>query len=155
MRLVDILDFQERKTKIMSLSGQSIIDCMFISPELILAVKKSGYNIFDQVIMTDHRGMYIDFDTELLFGSGDTKLANEKLRMVKAKDPYMVKEYIDKVHKYFDNHNFWSLHSSLMQSKSHNAIKAERVDKILLDAYINGEKSGKHRKHSWWSSPLA
>eukprot|EP00957_Ditylum_brightwellii_P025888 1958680-Ditylum_brightwellii.AAC.1 len=47
---------------------------------------------FNEVKNTDHQGMYIDFDTEMLFGNGDIKLANEKLKTVNSRGPYLVKE---------------------------------------------------------------
>eukprot|EP00957_Ditylum_brightwellii_P154288 11741306-Ditylum_brightwellii.AAC.1 len=46
---------EERKGKSSSLSGQAIIDYMFISPELVPALQQYGYNHFDQVLAMDHR----------------------------------------------------------------------------------------------------
>eukprot|EP00957_Ditylum_brightwellii_P181313 13812176-Ditylum_brightwellii.AAC.1 len=42
-----------------------------------------------------------------------------------------------------------------MESDTHCPEKAEKVDEILLDSSLAGEKACKHRKHSWWSLPLA
>ena len=53
-----------------------------MSPELLPAIWKQGYNQFDQLLVTDHRGMFIDFDIEMLFGNGDLKLANKKMRYI-------------------------------------------------------------------------
>ena len=74
--LVDSLASKERDNRSSSLSGQTVIDYVFVSPELLPAIRKQGYNRFDQLLITDHRGMFINFDTELLFGNRDLKLAN-------------------------------------------------------------------------------
>eukprot|EP00957_Ditylum_brightwellii_P082134 6245795-Ditylum_brightwellii.AAC.1 len=64
-----ILKCPERRNKSSSLSGKHIIDCMFVSPELKPAICQKGCNRFDQVTHTDHHGMFIDFDTDELFGN--------------------------------------------------------------------------------------
>eukprot|EP00957_Ditylum_brightwellii_P010728 812826-Ditylum_brightwellii.AAC.1 len=70
------------------------------------------------------------------------------MRSTQAKDPFMVKDYVNAVHTYLDSQTFWSLHSSLMRSGIHCPEKAEEVDKILLDASLIGEKACNHRKWS-------
>ena len=42
--LVDSLASKERDNKSSSLSGQTIIDYVFVSPELLPAIRKQGYN---------------------------------------------------------------------------------------------------------------
>eukprot|EP00957_Ditylum_brightwellii_P014719 1109764-Ditylum_brightwellii.AAC.1 len=61
-----------------SLSGKQIVDYMFVSPELQPVIRQKGYNRFDPATHTDHRGMFIDFDTDELFGNGNLKLDNSK-----------------------------------------------------------------------------
>eukprot|EP00957_Ditylum_brightwellii_P182606 13909439-Ditylum_brightwellii.AAC.1 len=89
LQLVAILDCPEKRHKSSSLSGKQIIDYMFASPELQPAIRQKGYNRFNQVTHTDHRGMYIDFDMNELFGNGNLKLTNSKSRQAKANDPNM------------------------------------------------------------------
>eukprot|EP00957_Ditylum_brightwellii_P063861 4845731-Ditylum_brightwellii.AAC.1 len=79
----------------------------------------------------------------MLFGNGDLKPANEKMRYIQAKDPYIVKEYIDAMYKYLDNQNFWQLDSQLISKKALDAELAERVDKILTDASLVAESKCK------------
>eukprot|EP00957_Ditylum_brightwellii_P195577 14902477-Ditylum_brightwellii.AAC.1 len=99
--------------------------------------------------------MFIDFDTDELFGNGDLKLAKSKSCQLKANNPNMVKEYIGAMHEYLDDQDFWPLHKSLMKSKQLEPDKIEKADKILLDASIYAEKQCKFRPRSWWSLPLA
>eukprot|EP00957_Ditylum_brightwellii_P091680 6981228-Ditylum_brightwellii.AAC.1 len=89
LQLVDILDCSARNNQSSSLPGKKIICYMLVSPNLVPAIRNSGYNKFDQVKSTDHCGMYVDFDTEVLFGNGDIKLANERMRTISSKDPLM------------------------------------------------------------------
>jgi len=153
--LVDSLASKERDNKNSFLSGQTIIDYVFVSPELLPAIRRQGYNRFDQLIITDPRGMFIDFDTEMLFGNGDLKLANKKMRYIQAKDPYMVKEYIDAMYEHLENQNVWQLYSQLISKEHLNAELAERVEKILTDASLVAESKCKFRQKNWWSVPLA
>jgi hypothetical protein len=141
--LVDNLASKERDNKSSSLSAQTIIDYVFVSPELLPAIRKQGYNQFDQLLITDHRGMFIDFDTEMLFGNGNLKLANKKMRCIQAKDPYMVKEYIDAMYEYLENQKCLQLHSQLISKKQLNAELAERADKILTNASLVAESKCK------------
>ena len=99
--------------------------------------------------------MFINFDTEMLFGNGDLKLANKKMRYIQAKDPYMVKEYIDAMYEYLENQKCWQLHSQLISKKHLNAELAERADKILTNASLVAESTCKFQQKNWWSVPLA
>eukprot|EP00957_Ditylum_brightwellii_P129692 9893156-Ditylum_brightwellii.AAC.1 len=74
--------------------------------------------------------MFIDFDTDELFGNEDLKLANSKSCQLKANDQHKVKEYIEAMYKYLNNQDFWPLLASLMKSKQLESDKIEKADKI-------------------------
>eukprot|EP00957_Ditylum_brightwellii_P209875 15363667-Ditylum_brightwellii.AAC.1 len=75
--MVDILDnithipFSTTKT------GKDCIDCISISPEIVPGVKKMGYHTFDQLLYTDHRGMFLVLDKALPFDAEHVKLVWE------------------------------------------------------------------------------
>eukprot|EP00957_Ditylum_brightwellii_P027883 2106967-Ditylum_brightwellii.AAC.1 len=46
--LADILDCPDRTDQSTSLPGQNIIDYMFVSQNVVPAIRRSGYNKFDQ-----------------------------------------------------------------------------------------------------------
>eukprot|EP00957_Ditylum_brightwellii_P182425 13896932-Ditylum_brightwellii.AAC.1 len=67
------------------------------------------------------------------------------MRSILAKDPFMLKDNVNAVHKYLDSQIFWSPHSSLMKSDTQCPEKADKVDKILFNASLLGEKACTHR----------
>eukprot|EP00957_Ditylum_brightwellii_P049050 3721523-Ditylum_brightwellii.AAC.1 len=73
----------------------------------------------------------------MLLGNGNLKLAHEKMRYLHAKDPFVVKEYIDAMHEYLDNHNVWNLHNKLINLTTHDAELAEQS--AILDKRIGGQ----------------
>eukprot|EP00957_Ditylum_brightwellii_P195423 14889407-Ditylum_brightwellii.AAC.1 len=130
---MDILDSPTRHNRSSSLSGKQIIDSVLVLSELVQAIQKSGYTKFDQIMTTDHRGVYVDFDIEVLFENGDIKLDNEKVHTLWLNDPYMVKDYVTAVHKYLGDHNFWKKYNYLIKSDKFQPKQAETVDKIFLN----------------------
>eukprot|EP00957_Ditylum_brightwellii_P046586 3534355-Ditylum_brightwellii.AAC.1 len=60
-----------------------------------------------------------------MFGNEDLKLAYARMRYLCAKDPFIVKEYIDAMHEYLDNQNFWNLHKELANLTTHDAELVE------------------------------
>jgi hypothetical protein len=74
--------------------GSKRIDYTLISRDLSSAVEAVGYEPFHFTSPTDHRGIYIDFKTDQLFGNTINKLKNSKLRHLNSKYPLGRKTYI-------------------------------------------------------------
>ena len=91
-----------------------------------------GYLAFDQLIYTDHRGVYIDFSTSALFGDNHVKLVYDSCRYIQTKDPKCVSTYINTVHKHLSNNNFWKLLSKLEKSAESVHLLAEHLDKLFI-----------------------
>eukprot|EP00957_Ditylum_brightwellii_P113986 8690295-Ditylum_brightwellii.AAC.1 len=58
-------------------TGKHCIDYILTSPEIVPGVKKMGYHTIDQLLYTDHRGVFLDLDTALLFGVDHANLVWE------------------------------------------------------------------------------
>eukprot|EP00957_Ditylum_brightwellii_P099056 7545011-Ditylum_brightwellii.AAC.1 len=58
-------------------SGKNRIDFILTMPELTTAIPQKGYQPFDHMIFTNHRGMFTNFDTTTPFGTGTTILASK------------------------------------------------------------------------------
>eukprot|EP00957_Ditylum_brightwellii_P158962 12099155-Ditylum_brightwellii.AAC.1 len=83
LQLVDILQPLDEQQFSTSLTGKHRIDFLCISREITNAVERCGYNKFNQIKNTDHQGIYIDFDTQKLFGNGENKLLQHETRSIK------------------------------------------------------------------------
>eukprot|EP00957_Ditylum_brightwellii_P059604 4525150-Ditylum_brightwellii.AAC.1 len=64
-----------------------MIDYILMSPELSQAVQRKGYQSFDKMVFTNHRGMYLDLDKTSLFGSSTASLLNHDTNSIRTKDP--------------------------------------------------------------------
>jgi hypothetical protein len=57
-------------------------------------------------LYSNHRGMFMDMDTEMLFGNLDNDLASMQYRDFKATDPKAVTEYLQGIGTYLKDNNF-------------------------------------------------
>jgi hypothetical protein len=49
--------------------GSTRIDYALLLPDLVDAVELCGYEPFHKRVHSDHRGIFLDFDTSVLFGN--------------------------------------------------------------------------------------
>jgi hypothetical protein len=131
--------------------GSTRIDYALISPDLTDAVKACGYEPFHQRVKSDHRGMFLDFDTQKLFGNDTQKLAPMALRDFTAKNPANNSTYIEtKYNHLLEQRFFHSLQE--LQDKPHGDHEcAERLDRILQQAGEVASKKVKRFHRPWWS----
>eukprot|EP00978_Attheya_sp_CCMP212_P024289 scaffold76097_cov33-Attheya_sp.AAC.1 len=65
--------------------GKKMIDHIFGSPRLEDAIECVGYLAFNDGILSDHRGLFIDFNLSILFGK-DQVMAERPQRMLSTKN---------------------------------------------------------------------
>ncbi len=124
--LVDILfqrnpDLPEPNTYI---RGSTRIDFALISPELTDAVSACGYESYHQRIKSDHRGFFLDFNTEILFGNETPALAPMSLRDFLSKNPANNTAYIQaNSSSSFDTWQSSSPHQTETTPKQNDSIK--------------------------------
>eukprot|EP00957_Ditylum_brightwellii_P000588 45208-Ditylum_brightwellii.AAC.2 len=109
-----------------------------------------GYHYFDQLLYTDHKGIYIDVDTELLFGTDHVKLVQENCYLIRTKDPHCESKCNNVLHKHLDENNFWTLMIKLMKADIGDHQLTERLDKILIQACLIAKKKHKQCYSEWW-----
>eukprot|EP00957_Ditylum_brightwellii_P066711 5062218-Ditylum_brightwellii.AAC.2 len=69
--------------------------------------RRMGYQSFDQMVFTDHRGMYLDLDETSLFGSGAANLMNHDKCNLRTNDHLCVTKYITTAHQHLSDNHFW------------------------------------------------
>jgi hypothetical protein len=74
--------------------GSTRIDYCLVSLPLVSAIRSIGYEPFHLQSKTDHRGLYVDFVTDLLFGNETHHLANTPSRGINSKDIQSCKTFI-------------------------------------------------------------
>jgi hypothetical protein len=73
--------------------GSTVIDYILVAPDLLPAVKSCGYEPFNVNILSDHRGMYVDFSSYHLFGDNIKPLAPISARDISTKKPHQLDPY--------------------------------------------------------------
>ena len=95
----------ETKTTATYARGTKRIDFILISTTLVSKVKESGLLAFYDGIESDHRGMYVDFDTTLLFQDSTPHLYTQPSRKLSSKMPKAVNTYKTSLWKQLEAHN--------------------------------------------------
>jgi hypothetical protein len=134
--------------------GSTRIDYALVSPELTDAVTECGYEPFHQRIKSDHRGFFLDFDTELLFGNSTPTLAPMSSRDFTSKNPANNSQYIIAKHAHLEEQDFFRHLAELQALPTGDHAKAERLDSMLRQASEHAGKQLKRFRRPWWSLKL-
>ena len=57
------------------IDGKTTVDYVMVDEELLPSVVSCGYMPFMEHVQGNHRAMYVDFDTSMLFGAENSQLA--------------------------------------------------------------------------------
>jgi hypothetical protein len=88
--------------------GQKRLDYMLCTSELLPAVTACGITMpFKILSPSDHRTIFVDFDTNLLFGSLPLELASPKAKAFHSRDYESSEKYIHTVNAYCAEHNLF------------------------------------------------
>ena len=131
--------------------GRRRLDFALMSPTLLQHVKRLGYDPFDyRGIHSDHRGMYIDLDTQHVFGNHPTVLAPIPFRDFTADRPDKVTLYINKKLEELNKHNIIQRLEQLENMQTPDHEFAEKIDKDMIRAATIAAKHIKaHHKYPW------
>ena len=134
--------------------GSRRLDYALATKNVWHAMEHSGYEAFNARMSSDHRGYFLDFNTELLFGSATQTLANRATRGLSATNAVQVTAYIRHKHEILVNCNAFERAQKLHQSCDRHAY-AERLDSDILNASLAAEKRLPHFDEPAWSRDLA
>jgi hypothetical protein len=151
--LVDIL-FQQNPLKQeppIYARGPNRIDYALISADLVDAVKYCGYKPFQQRIKSDHRGLFLDFNTSILFGNATAPLGPMSQRDFTAKCPTNNSKYITAKHAHLVEQDFFKHLAHLQSLPEGDHQLAERLDTNLREASKAASNKVKRFYKSWWS----
>ena len=156
LQFMDILGHRHPSTKSLPtyIRGIKRLDYALITPELEPAVVKCGYLPFHSHFRSDHRFLYIDFDTAVLFGSPTVALPLHSLREFSTKDTTLVVKYLTAKSEYLSAHNFFPRLHDLCSNVAGDHALAERLDQLWVAASFYAAKLCRSRRRAWWSVPL-
>jgi len=120
--------------------GSTRIDYALLSLELVDAVEFCGYEPFHSQVQSDHRGFYLDFSTNCLFGSATQALCPVTIRNFTSKNPSNNSTYISEKHFQLTQQGFFSQLTHLQSLPSGDHVLAEKLDTILREASFTAGK---------------
>jgi len=91
--LVDALASLHRQPHLPTYNrGATPIDAIYASPGLLLGAS-GGYLEFEDGLLSNHRGLWLDLRKEILWGGKDNLCVGGHARRLKCEDPHVVKKY--------------------------------------------------------------
>jgi hypothetical protein len=119
--------------------GSKRIDYTLISRQLSPAVEAVGYEPFYYTTSSDHRGMFIDFNTDKLFGNKTNTMHSAKSWLLNLKFPLGRKIYILAAADHAHQHNLFERLQTFMDSH-------ERDDAFTEKSWSNHRRMLWHRR---------
>jgi hypothetical protein len=117
--------------------GTTCIDYVLMDDRLAGAVQECGYLPFNQLILSDHRGMFVDVDTIWFFGSETIPLQRMSLRDYTTKSIHHTAQFITKQYEHLEDHGWLEKIPKIQQcirTGRPNHELVEGVDKKRIEA---------------------
>jgi hypothetical protein len=134
--------------------GSRRIDYFLVSASVLPAVKAIGYDPFQYRITSDHRGMFLDLDNEILFGNQTQALAATPSRDIRSKDAKANTVFANANYEHLEANNFFANLETMLEYPHLDPIQAEKLDKLLEQASKLGGTSCRKRRRDWWSQKV-
>jgi hypothetical protein len=135
--------------------GKTRIDYILASLPVYHSVNACGYQPFNETFLSDHRGYFVDFDYQKLFGNELQRLEAQPFRDVRGKDKTSVTQYVETKDAYLVEHNFYPRIQQLRQLEAPDPELAEKLDRDWERASKTAGKKARKSRKTWWSSTLA
>jgi hypothetical protein len=118
--LVDILGhFHSVHTEVSTYArGPNRLDYIFCSDQLLSAVERCGAEPFNQHVFSDHRALFVDWDTLALFGAQTPTVTPSAHRRLQSKFLPSRQQYIHELHRYCTDHNVFARLKTLSEFPS-------------------------------------
>ena len=133
--------------------GSKRLDYVLASKSVCDALLASGYDAFNSRIASDHRGYYMDFKTDILFGSNTQQLATKTNWILSSVNHTQVTAYIRRKYEILESCNAFDRARRLLEPGTRNTY-SERLDKDVTAASLAAEKSLPRYGDPAWSVEL-
>lgn len=106
--------------------GHKRLDYALATPAVANAVIACGYEPFNYRFHTDHRAIFLDFDTQKLFGSTTQSLVNYPLRNLHSNNIRQVTSYVQEKHRLLSQCNAFERGNQLEASGNRHKFAEDR-----------------------------
>lgn len=138
--------------------GTQVIDYLLMDPDLAAAVLHCGYEPFKIHIDSDHRGLFIDLDTDTFFGSNTVPLAKLEHRDLMSKKAHQIPAYFSALTKQLEANEWFQgiqeLQECIADDEPNDAL-AEALDNRRIRSCIHAGKQLKRYPAAPYSPEIA
>ena len=155
LNLIDVMKERLGSTNFATyIRGRERIDFCLASTEVFQALHDACYEPFEgRLAKSDHRGMILDFNSDLLFGNTTQCLAPLPVREFTIKDRKAVCDYVQAKHRYLQEHKYAE---RLAKAKRYWSPRIqERLDTDFQRASIFAAKQCTKKPNIAYSNELA
>jgi hypothetical protein len=114
-----------------------------------------GYEPFHHNVPTNHRGLFIDFDTQHLFGAKHNPMVSAHHRDLHSSLPQNCLTYICKALQHGHSHNLFTRLRTLLDSGKRDDAQIEILDRLLGDCCVVGEQRCQNTRQAWFTTTIA
>ena len=130
--------------------GPRRIDYAFVSRRILNHVSACGYDQFDEVLCSDHRGYYLDLSIPGLFGNALPVLCSPATRTIRGDQPSNITKYIKSLATYITEHNPIQKANQLHHRCHFTPDEANRLDDLVTNGMLLAEKKCRHTYRLPW-----
>jgi hypothetical protein len=132
--------------------GHCHLDYILCSAPLLPTVTACGILPFDVLSSSDHRTVFVDFDTKLLFGSLPSELVHTKTPVFHSRDYKTPEAYVNSVHAFCNEKQVYQLAEEALESAT--AAELNHLDHFVGQAMDAGLQSVKKRYRTPFSPEM-
>ena len=165
MRLISDVKFPTLTLPATYEQGHKCLDMVAMSNGLpISIIKAMGYLPYSDPILSDHRAVYVDLDSNLLFGTCLPDLTKSSFRHFNTRNMRQTNKYLDELRQHYSNYHMnekvLKLRDDILSNKMSKDVLIARCKKLETKArelMIAAEKSlykGRYSSKHWSSSAL-
>ena len=140
--------------------GTTIIDYCLVSTDILPSIRSCGYLPLHFLCFSDHRSLYVDFDSSILFGGSPSKIAKPTARFVKSRDSQSTEKFLKRLNSFWVNHSLRSrinrLATTLQRTQATASVRrfAMKIDQDRTRGFLMAEKKCHRRERPPWSRTL-
>ena len=110
--------------------GKAAIDHVYMTVDVIKAVKKAGYAPFDVVALSDHRGIFFDLDMRLLFDEELYSTVPAQFRRLQSSNVKSVQQYNKLFTQEWDKHRIDNRLETILMRIKKEGPTAELIKRL-------------------------
>ena len=139
--------------------GKDAIDHVYMSVDVVKSVKKSGFAPFELIALSDHRGLFFDLDSAILFEEKLHQVEPAKFRRLQSSNMKRVKEYHRLLEDEWKNHKIDERLQKIADTikrdgmTNENLKRLNNIDNQITDIMRHSEKKctkiSRHARDPW------